>query len=179
MAGLPELTHVAGQPVDQEDEVISGIPSRSSLARANAPAPLCARERAENQPATRNRGPSAKTATTSAGKLTVAQTLDVARCMKYQLVPPRYAVAVWKTITAAMTSTRRLSAQYCRSTGAAAGRDRGCVTAFFGAEARTSPQVLDSGDSAIPSAEVSIGVMDRTVSRCAPCGVVPSFTGSR
>jgi hypothetical protein len=58
-------------------KTISGTPSRSSLVRANATAPLRARERAENQPATRNKGPSAKSEMTEAGKNAVDQTFDV------------------------------------------------------------------------------------------------------
>ena len=62
-------------------KTVSGTPSRSSLVRANAPAPLRARERAENQPATRNNGPSAKSEMTEAGKNAVNQSFDVVRSM--------------------------------------------------------------------------------------------------
>ena len=64
MLAPAEVTQVGGKPVDRKMKTISGTPSRSSLPRANAAAPLCARERAENHPATRNNGPSANSDTT-------------------------------------------------------------------------------------------------------------------
>ena len=58
----------------------SGAPSRNSLLRTKPPGPRCASDRTENQPATRNSGPSANSAPIKAGPdSSIGHTSEVVR----------------------------------------------------------------------------------------------------